>query len=126
MGLRRLSLIVLFLILICHVAIESYADESSCTDPGRSLDHAVEIYKAGRSYSSWPACSRAGVSMRRPQGFIRPSTAPIRTARFKRGHSSRLRMLTSRPAIYTRHGKPMRPISLCIQGIKPHLLPSLA
>jgi len=49
MGIRRLSSIVLFLILICHVAIESYADESSCTDPGRSLDHAVEIYKAGRS-----------------------------------------------------------------------------
>ena len=48
MGIRRLSLIVLFVILICHAAIVSYADEASCTYPDRSLNDAVEIYKAGR------------------------------------------------------------------------------
>lgn len=39
---------MLFLVLICHVAIESYAGEASCTDPARSLEDALEIYKGGR------------------------------------------------------------------------------
>ena len=47
MGLRRLSWIVLFLFLICYAVSDSYADESSCTDPNESLNDAVEIYKAG-------------------------------------------------------------------------------
>lgn len=47
MGIRRLSLIVLFVILICYATINSYADEASCTDPDASLNDAVELYKAG-------------------------------------------------------------------------------
>ena len=48
MGIRRLSSIVLFVILICHAVSESYADEASCTDPDRSLNDAVEIYKGSK------------------------------------------------------------------------------